>query len=135
MKVSLVTFFPDNTYQERRCAISKHGKIQYDKTWQPQVKTGLSQFPGRKSSRFSFRKAKTRYFGFYGEPHCYTLDEFKGKLNATWDKAESQAFIKKAMAFALVTGKPFSNLQVYLIVGVLGFLVVINFLILRRIGF
>lgn len=135
-KIDLVIFFPDNTYEFKKCSLSKTGIVKYDKNWKPKLKTGLSHFPERpKRFPFSiFHKKTTRYFGYYGEPELYTLDEFKGKLNKSWDKGEAQEYVKKAMAFALVEGKPFSNLQVIVLLGGMIVMILIGLLILRRIG-
>lgn len=133
MKVNLVAIFPDNTHLERKCKIQKDGRIKFDKTWKPQVIAGLSQFKGRKEGRFSFLKTtKTRYFAFYGEPHCYTIDEFKGKLNKSWNKGESQEFIKKLIAWASVSGKPFETWQILLLFGgIMVLICMVGYMLLR----
>ena len=133
MKVRLIAFFPDNTHLERNCTIMKDGRIKFDKVWKPQVIAGLSQFKGRKEGRLSIlKKPKTRYFALYGEPYCYTIDEFKGRLNKSWNKGESQEFIKKLIAWASVSGKPFETWQILLLFGGLAVIgLMVGYIILR----
>lgn len=134
-KVDFIALRPDNTFEEKRCKVIKN-KVKFDKFWQPELVLGKSVFPeGKKRGFFKFlRRSKRHVFGVYGEPKCYTIDEMAGRLNADWTKEEAKNFISKLMAWALVAGKPFSNLQIYLMMGLLVGLLVLNILIIRRIG-
>lgn len=134
-KVDFVALMPDNTHIEKRCKVSK-GKVNFDKFWKPEIVQGKSVFPeGKKHGFWKFlRRTKRRVFGVYGEPKCYTLDEMAGKLNKEWTKEEAKDFIAKAMAYALVSSKPFSNLQIYLLLGMMAATIILNILLVRRIG-
>lgn len=139
MRIDFIAIFPDNTHIEKRCTVTKSGKVKFDKDWQPQLEVGRSTFLEREKTKFSifskFRRKKRRAFGVYGEAKCYTIDALAGKLNKDWNKQESINIIRKAMAWSLARTRLFSKGEFYILVLLLGVLLILRFYQLMRFGF
>jgi len=54
---------------------------------------------------------------------------------SSWNWQELTDYIAKLVHLSLVKEKPFSNLQIYIIFGLLGFILVLQFLALRGVRF
>ena len=137
LKIDFIVLFPDNTHQEKRCNVSKEGKVDFDKKWKPELKVGRSTFPERKRKTLGnlFRRKKFRAFGVYGEPNCFTIDELAGRLNKDWSIPESQAIIKKSMAWSLARAKLMQKTEFYVLLLLVGALFALRLYQFVKMGF
>lgn len=135
MKVDLLTLYPDNTHDVTRRKLD--GERVKVRGFNPKLIVGQAVFPERASGilkRLGLQRKKRLVIWSYGAETCHTLDKHAGKLDDHWNTEEGEKIINKMIAWAAAKAKLFSKVEVIIFWILLGVVIVMNFLILRRIG-
>jgi len=131
MKVNFVTLKPDNTMTFQKCK-TRGNKVLVNRGWHPEFTEGRSVFPAE-VRRFFFLKQTKRYvFAVEGADQCLEFKEGATKIEgSSWTIKELKDYIGKLVHLSMVKEKPFSNLQIYIILGLLGLIAVLQILSMR----
>ena len=136
-KIDLITLYPDTTASIRRVKV-KGGNLDL-KPHNPKLVPGRSVFPERRKKLAFFKKLFYRKKRFvlwvYGCDTWHTYDEKAGRLDDHWDKEQAESFINKIIAWAAAKTKLFSKFEIYVFWILLAAGLIIDMLVLRRIGF
>lgn len=144
MKIDLFILHPDNTHSRKRCKVNE-GRAEVPsgfmgikkKDWKPRLSAGLSVFPERATSiwqKLGLKRKQRLALVVEGSPFCFELDPRDGLLDDHWTFAEARKFIAKLVSLAASKQKIFSNWQVLLLFGGMGIVMILEYLIIRRIG-
>ena len=143
MKVDFITLYADNSFRlEKKKVVGSH--INAGKGWKPKLIPGKCVFPERPPKTWDLKrrlkkalvgwKAKRLVIGVHGCEFCYSLNEDLGMLDEHWSTDEGEKFINKVIAWAAAKTKLFSKFEVYIFWILLVVVVVLQLLIIRRIG-
>ena len=136
MKVDFITLCADNTATIKKCK-TKGTKVLASRTWKPEFTEGRSVFPLTTKHFFGLiKKTKKVIIAVDGAEKCLEFQPGATKLaGSSWKMAELKEFVGKLVHLSLVTQKPFSNLQAFFLFGMMLASLIINLIILRRLGF
>lgn len=134
-KVKLLILQSDNSGFWKNCKVVGD-KVHFSKKHEPEFTEGRSLFVV--SIRFLlFFKRKIRLgIWVYGSKQLMTLDKKMTRiLGSSWTSKELEDWIGKIVHLSVVSQKMFDKLEKYLIIILLVGSLVMNLLILRRVGF
>lgn len=133
-KLNLLVLNSDNTGFWRKCK-TKGNKVMIDRIHKPEFTEGRSIFPVKSKRLRFFTSTKRIGIWVYGTKTLLNLEEKLTKIVGTsWTWLELEDYLAKVVHLSLVKEKPFSNLQIYLMMGILGVLIILQILVLRRVG-
>lgn len=135
MKLNLIILHPDNTASLKKCSTFEN-KVLVDKKHKPEFTEGRSIFPLETRKLFFLRRIKRFGFWVFGSKTLLEFDEGVTKIEGTsWTFKELEDYIGKLVHLSLVKEKPFSNMQIYLIIIPLFILVALRIYQFMRVGF
>lgn len=141
MKADFLILYPDQTHKIKRVSVIGD-RVKGFKNWNPKIIAGKSVFPERDPGRLQLwqrfkrwgKRRKRFIIGVYGGEFCYTLTEDLGKIDEHWSIEEAEQLINKIIAWAAARAKIFSKFEIYVFWILLIISIILNVLIIRRVG-
>lgn len=132
-RIHFVTLKLDNSATIRKKK-TKGNKIQAARNWKPTF-SPKAVFPVQKRVMLVFQRTLRFIFCIEGEDKCLEMDKVTGTVMGTsWTMKELVDYIGKVVHLAAVKDRPFTNMQMYLLAALVIGSLIMNMLILRRIG-
>jgi len=135
MKIDFITIKPDQTLKFSKCKTFGN-KAYVTRKWHPEFVEGKCVFPSEFRRFFFWRQTRRFMFAIEGAEQCLEIEEGATKLKgSSWSMIELKDYIGKLVHLSMVKEKPFSNLQIYLILGLLGLIAVLQIMTMRGMRF
>lgn len=131
MKLNLIVLNPDQTGIMRKCK-TKGNTVFVDKHWKPEFTEGRSIFVLKKKFLYFFSRTFRYGFWYYGSKTLLEPEPGTNRIYGTaWTWKEAEDHLEKMAQLNLAKDKPFSNLQIYLIMALLGIVIVLQLIGMR----